>query len=815
MPTTRTSAVLAFVVASLLCLGAPCGAAQPIVGDANGDGAFDVGDVAFTIDALRFSSQRPNPLADVALPCSEVLEPVDGQRLLGAWLAAQDGITVRSRCHGQAIGTAIAPPPSPPALVTLDDQLTVVAQRVPELGGLFVRGRDLQVVLTQPSATNLNRALDAIEIVFGRERFDGLTARAIRGDYTFPQLRGWKDVATSLLAARRATLVDADERANRIRIGLADLASQASVEKTLTSLGVPLAAVVFEQRRPARLTADPLTTALREKQRPLVGGLAFERPGATCSIGFLAKRYGELRGFVTNSHCLPPMGQYTGLAVFQDGIDPDPTVPQILDDQAGVEFEDPPFGCGGTCRMSDAAFVAIDHGESGRLGRLAGAPGTDAPFTFYGHYTVIGKGAAVCGESVRRVAAISGEVSGEVTGTCEGIAVDTSGVAGAPAEAFYGCQTTYAAPSQDGDSGGPVFKRGGGGSEVELLGVHWGSHDGEAVYSPISNIESQVGSLDVVEQNEPPDVEITAPADGGSVGGGAFPVVELAAVVFDFEGGGSCAECSVHWYSGKDGVLGTTAWTDGASSLDAVLGGGPGYRAITATAYDASGQSAWDTIVLSSGNSGPAVALDWPPTGATLYRNVPYQLQGSSFDAEAFSALPCADMTWTVSGPSSAWFPQTGCFPIVTFESTGSHALTLDGVDAGNLHGSDAATISVVDAPASAAPVVTFISPPPGSGFAPASWVTVSATVTDPGGSGSIALEWRLESPSLDPPGPWVALGTDSVASGGTRSVQFRPQDHLSGGCGGAPMTVRLRATDSSAATGQGTLPLVAMSPPC
>jgi hypothetical protein len=582
------------------------------------------------------------------------------------------------------------------------------------------------------------------------------------------------------------------------------------VEKTLTSLGVPLAAVVFEQRRAARLTADPLTTALRQKQRPLVGGLSFEVPGAACSIGFLAKRYGELRGFVTNSHCLAPMGQLTGMAVFQDDRD------GVLEDQAGFEFEDPPFGCGGTCRFSDAAFVAIDQDESGRLGWLAGAPGTDAPFTFYGHYTVVGKGTAVCGESVRRVAAKSGEVSGEVTGTCEGVLADTGDVPGAPEETSFSCQTTYAAPSQGGDSGGPVFKRVGGGSDAELLGVHWGSLDGESVYSPISNIETHVGSLDVLEQNEPPDVEITAPADGGSVGGGAFPVVELEAEVFDFEGGGSCAECSVHWYSGKDGgVLGMTTWADGTSNLSAVLGGGPGYRAITARAYDAIGQSAWDTIVLSSGNSGPAVALDWPPTGATLYRNVPYQLQGSSFDAEAFSALPCADMTWTVSGPSSAWFPQTGCFPIVTFESTGSHVLTLDGVDAGNLHGSDTATISVVNAPASAPPVVTFISPAPGTGFAPAHEVTVFAMVTDPGGSGSIALEWRLESPSLDPPGPWVALGTDSVASGGTRSVQFRPQDHLSGGCGGTPMTVRLRATDSSAATGEGTLPLVAMWPPC
>jgi hypothetical protein len=697
--------------------------------------------------------------------------------------------------------------------------LAAVARRVPEFGGLFVEGDELKVVLTQPSATVLSRALSAIGRVFGSERFAGLTPRAVSGDHTFPELRGWKDEAMALLEAGRVTLVDADERRNRVRIGLADWTLRARVEKTLGYLGVPLAAVIFESRGLARLNLDPLTSALREKQRPLVGGLATEVPGKACALGFLAKLYGGPRGFITNSHCLPPMGQMTGIEVFQDGEDydddmPEPT-PQTLEDRVGIELIDPPFGCGGTCRPSDAAFVVLDDDETGRLGWLAGAPGTEPPATFFGHYTVVGKGIAACGEVVRRVAPRSGEVSGEVTGTCCGILAATGQIPGAPEETSYTCQTIYDAPGQDGDSGGPVFRRLGSTSDAELLGVQCCGHDGEAAFSPISNIETQIGSLDVHAQNEPPEVTITAPPDGSSLGGGAFPVAELEATVFDFEAGGSCAECTVHWYSGKDGVLGTTAWTDGTSSLDAVLGGGPGWRAITATVYDPIGQSAWDTIVLSSGNSAPGVSIDWPPQGAALYRNVPYQLQGSSFDAEAFHALPCADLTWTATGPSSASFPQTGCFPIVTFESTGSHVLALDGVDSGNLHGADTATLTIVNPPAATPPIVTFQSPAPGSGFAPSQWVIAVATVTDPGGSGPIAVEWRLESPELDPPGPGVTLDTGTVSNGGSTFVLFRPADHLLGGCGAASMTVRLRATDQTAATGQGTLPLFAVSPPC
>jgi hypothetical protein len=185
---------LAMTASLVLCVPAPAVAAG-IVGDANGDGGFDVGDVAYAMTSLRLDWRRPNPLADVALPCTGELEPADGQRLLGAWLAAADGISVRSRCNGRAIGTAIGRAPSPPALVTLDDQLAGITRAVPEFGGLFVEGDDLKVVLTQPTSTVLNRALDAIERVFGQARFEGLAPRAVRGDFSFSQLRGWKNSA--------------------------------------------------------------------------------------------------------------------------------------------------------------------------------------------------------------------------------------------------------------------------------------------------------------------------------------------------------------------------------------------------------------------------------------------------------------------------------------------------------------------------------------------------------------------------------------------------------------------------------------------
>jgi hypothetical protein len=790
-----------------LALVPPSWAASPVVGDANGDGTFSGADLMVAIGALRHGWTRPNPLADVARPCDGVLRAADGQRLLAAFLMAQTGIPVRSRCHAPAIGEPVPPPPTPPRLVTLDEQFLALAGRVPGFAGFFVEQGRIRVALTDPSPALLRAALVEIERTFGPDRFSTQGARAVRATYDFVELNAWKEAALALLGGGRVTLVDADERRNRVIVGLRTFADRQAVAEALRRAGVPAAAIVFEVRRPFAPLLDPLTAALQEKQRPLVGGVVIETTGGACTLGFLAKWYGGPRGFITNSHCLPPIGNAygPGLQVFQDGFDF--VLPVDPVDPIGFEAVDPALGCGGACRASDAAFVGLDDDETGRLGRIAGTPGAPPPASWFGHYDVVGKGLAVCGESVRFVGARSGEVAGEVNCTCCG-AEGGSGV-------VWSCQTGFTAPTGDsGDSGSAVFRPLGVGFDAELLGVLWGGADGQLAYSPISNIESEIGALDVAVQDDPPKIEIVAPPDGGNLGGGAFPVAGLVAEVFDFEEGGECGACTVDWYSGKDGVLGSTPWIAGGSSLDAVLGGGPGYRAITATAHNAAAQTAWDTIVLSSGNSAPAVWLDWPPSGATLYRDVPYQLQASSFDSESFQALPCAELEWTLAGPSSAAFPAHGCFPVVTFEATGFHFLEVAGSDEGHLEGSSGIPLSVVDPPPGSPPIVTFWSPGEHQAFAFDSTVTVLATAVQPGGSAPLQAEWSLESPELLSPGP-LLLGTATIPNGGSTSIAFQPSDFLQSGCGEAPMEVWLTVTAPGPLIGSGSLSLGAMRPPC
>lgn len=772
-----------------------------VVGDANGDGVFSSLDVSYAKTALRLRSTRPNPLADVARPCNGLLEPADGQRLLAASLAAKDGISVRSRCHHEAIGEAIQAPPAPKPLVTIDSLFLDISGRVPEFGGLFVEAGEPRVVLTNTAV--LSSAWAEIERVFGRGRFDSSRVAAVPARYTFSELASWKEEAEALLGQGAVTLVDADERRNVLRLGLLDLRQQGDIERELQRTGVPLAAVVFEARRPAELGFGALATALRQRQRPLVGGLLIETAETVCTLGFLAKRFG-MRGFITNSHCIWPMGEETGKEVFQSGSDP-------LSDRVGFEFVDPPWTSSGS-RLSDAAFVALEHDETGLLGRLAQAlrpPGPGSPFWFN---EVVGEGVAVCGEEVGYVGASSGQVAGEVIATCISRGADSAVVPGAPEVATYTCQTVVAATSVSGDSGAAVFRRLGVSNQVELLGIQWGGADGHSSYSPLANIETNVGPLEVTVADELPEIEITAPPDGSSLGPGAFPVAELTAEVFDFEWGGDCSSCQVRWMSAKDGgELGVTPWNDGESSLSAVLGGGPGWRAITATATDAASQTAWDTIVLSSGNGPPSVWIDWPASGTTLYRNVPYQLQGSSFDAESFQALPCADLTWTATGPSASSFPKTGCSPAVTFSSLGAHTLKLDGVDERSLHGLAAVTVQVVNAPASAPPVVTFTTPAPGAAIPFATFTTVTATVTNPASGGLLTYEWFL-TPGA---GPSVFMGSGWVTSGGQVSISVRPSDIVAGGCGSTSLRVYLYATNLSVITGNAVLSLETIQPPC
>ena len=59
------------------------------------------------------------------------------------------------------------------------------------------------------------------------------------------QLKTWTERATALLEMRGVTIVDLDEGKNRVTVGIDDDSRTEAVERALSSLNVPRAAVVI------------------------------------------------------------------------------------------------------------------------------------------------------------------------------------------------------------------------------------------------------------------------------------------------------------------------------------------------------------------------------------------------------------------------------------------------------------------------------------------------------------------------------------------------------------------------------------------
>jgi hypothetical protein len=231
----------------------------------------------------------------------------------------------------------------------------------------------------------------------------------------------------------------------------------------------------------------------------LVGGLqiAFVKGGLTylCTLGFIAVR-GGVTGFITNSHCTSKEFQPDG-TVHHQPLPPNPV---------GAEASDPPaFNCGVSglkCRWSDSVFDQLYGGAAASLGYIASTAGVnDGSITIAGLYLIAFKhaGNAETETTLRKVGRTTGQTEGVVTNTCADVRPIGSRV-------IRLCQDIVSAGTAivaGGDSGSPVFKLADNPDtaevEVEPYGVLWGgSSDGTTfVYSPLTNIEKDLGTLQV------------------------------------------------------------------------------------------------------------------------------------------------------------------------------------------------------------------------------------------------------------------------------------------------------------------------------
>lgn len=279
---------------------------------------------------------------------------------------------------------------------------------------------------------------------------------------------------------------DADETSGRLVVGVLDRGVESLVRARLRLLGVPSQSVDVVETEAIFQVAT-----LRDKVRPVVGGLQIRFSQYLCSLGFNAWR--DTEGYVTASHCSTKQGEVDGTKYYQP-------LNQVAEEFIGTEVVDPAFfrntnGCprGRRCRYSDSNFSAGDAGASFALGWIARTTGpNNGSLEIAGEFAITAEGPATVGDTANKVGRTTGWTEGTVSRTCVNTGVSGTNI-------VLLCQDFVENTVQivdGGDSGSPVFRINADGF-VTLLGNLWGGNSSGTlfVYSPIANIERELGAL--------------------------------------------------------------------------------------------------------------------------------------------------------------------------------------------------------------------------------------------------------------------------------------------------------------------------------
>jgi hypothetical protein len=303
--------------------------------------------------------------------------------------------------------------------------------------------------------------------------------------YRYADLNTWFEQAASAFDSPGVTLVDLDESRNRVVIGVDESANRGALRSAMARLEIPDDALIIE----AREAIKPMVT-LRERVRPVTGGLQINFPGYLCTLGFNATAGGEA-SFITNSHCTNTQGGVESTPYYQ------PT--QAIDGAViAVEVADPIYSrsaCpsnikGKKCRNSDASRARYNPGIAFSLGRIKKTTGVNNnSLTIADEFTITAEDLATnfTGQTINKVGRTTGWTQGPVSATCVHTGVSGSNI-------VQLCQTHVTAGVGSGDSGSPTFRITSG-NNVALTGILWGGGTNVFVFSPLKNIETELGNL--------------------------------------------------------------------------------------------------------------------------------------------------------------------------------------------------------------------------------------------------------------------------------------------------------------------------------
>lgn len=376
-----------------------------------------------------------------------------------------------------------------------------ITESVPEFAGYVLEGDDVVVYVTNPSRAAVIRPLVERAFQERRRAIQNILIRQVQ--YTFWQLRDWRDVATAqILPLEDPVSIDLNEGRNRLGIGLAHGGGRAAVESKLAELGIPLEAVFFEIT--GRVIGDS-NHRLWDRRRPVQGGLQIDPVNnPVCTFGFNAMRqqYPPSNVFLTAAHCTPVPWGYDGTAIHQP-LESDPN------SRIGREVYDPTpiYFVGYYMRLADAALMLheTDSFELGFIARTIERKGPGRGFIASPdidpnnpRFQIIGESAtSIQGDDVDKVGRSTGWTWGDVTHTC----VDTEyGEWTGPGTALALCQDYATYSSGGGDSGAPVFIWHLD-NTVTLRGVHRGSTTSgidRAVFASLGNVEQDLGALTTI-----------------------------------------------------------------------------------------------------------------------------------------------------------------------------------------------------------------------------------------------------------------------------------------------------------------------------
>ena len=399
------------------------------------------------------------------------------------------GAAVLSACQDTSEPTAPqASAPTAPNVQLNFDPAAAYARDIPGFGGVFFNESGAPVVYLKDAGQRET----AVRVLAGLARDNGADPTAIEvrtAKYDYGELADFLGKANSLLNASGVVYTDLDETTNRVKVGVENRGLETALRSRMKQMGVPDEAVTFEVTEPIQIAAT-----LRDVVRPIRSGLQINFGSYVCTLGFNATHSAGL-SFITNSHCTNTQGGVESTRYYQPS--------SSLSSQIATEVSDPTYFTGGACpsgrrcRYSDSSRALYLGGisfERGRIARTTSRGTGSGSITISStspYFTITAEGTASVGTQVNKIGRTTGWTYGNVTSTCANVNVSGSTVTQL-------CQNIVAAGVGSGDSGSGVFRWSGSGSNVTLVGLLWGGSGSSFVYSPLNQVESELGSLTTI-----------------------------------------------------------------------------------------------------------------------------------------------------------------------------------------------------------------------------------------------------------------------------------------------------------------------------